>query len=154
MALTTKQRRFADAKHTGATNKQAAEAAGYAASSASAAGSRLAKHPEVVAHLEKLKAQPVVNYASDMPGDDGEMQNQGDFIDSLPKTDDPLVWLLALMNEPAAKIFDRRSAAQKAVDYFHGKKAEQGKKEGKGAAAKQASQGKFGAGAPPLRSVK
>ncbi|WP_244233167.1 terminase small subunit, partial [Pseudomonas aeruginosa] len=41
MALTDKQRRFVDAKARGASNKEAAEAAGYAPSSAAVAGSRL-----------------------------------------------------------------------------------------------------------------
>ncbi|RAL78395.1 hypothetical protein CSC34_6499 [Pseudomonas aeruginosa] len=63
------------------------------------------------------------------------------------------MWLLALMNEPRAKVFDRRSAAQKAVDYFHGKKADQGKKEQRGTAAKEASKGKFAARPAPKLAV-
>lgn len=58
------------------------------------------------------------------------------------------------MNEPRAKVFDRRSAAQKAVDFFHGKKGEMGKKEQKAEAAKQAGKGKFGQGKPPLSVVR
>ncbi|WP_374956783.1 terminase small subunit [Pseudomonas aeruginosa] len=61
MALTDKQRRFVDAKARGASNKEAAEAAGYAPSSAAVAGSRLAKHPDVVAELQKLTAPRNVN---------------------------------------------------------------------------------------------
>lgn len=154
MALTKKQRRFVDAKVVGASNKQAAEAAGYAAASASAAGSRLAKHPEVVAALQMLKEGDDVNRGLDQQIVGSEGVASGEFIGSLPQTNDPLVWLLALMNEPQAKIFDRRSAAQKAVDYFHGKKAEAGKKDAKDAAAKEVSRGKFAAGAPPLKIVK
>lgn len=51
MALTPKKRAFVDALRGGASNKEAAIAAGYAASSASAAGSRLAKDPYVMAAM-------------------------------------------------------------------------------------------------------
>jgi|TARA_Y100000034_G_C6633217_1_gene276528 phage terminase small subunit len=159
MALTNKQRRFAEAKAAGASNREAAEAAGYAASSASAAGSRLAKHPDVEAFVEMLKIAALVNTElGDQAGGSpvGEMPDgDGEFLDSLPQTDDPLTWLLALMNEPRAKIFDRRNAAQKAVDYFHSKKGDSGKKGEKQAAAQKATGGRFGAAPPPpLHAVK
>lgn len=156
MALTDKQRRFVDAKAQGASNRDAAIAAGYAASSAAAAGSRLAKNPEVAAALAKLKSQGNVKTSRSQPstadepvsapGGDGD---GGEFLDCLPITDDPLVWLLALMNEPSAKVFDRRNAAQTAVPYVHGKKGEMGKKEQKAEAAKTAGSGKFSPGKAP-----
>lgn len=161
MALTDKQRRFVDAKGKGASNKDAAIAAGYAASSASVAGSRLAKNPEVMAALEKLKSRRNVNSKKPDPAPSVEPDSApggegdgGEFLDCLPTTDDPLVWLLALMNEPRAKVFDRRNAAQTAVPYVHGKKGEMGKKEQKAEAAKTAGKGKFSAGKPPLTVVK
>lgn len=46
MALTDKQRRFVDAKARGASNKAAAEAAGYAPSSSAAAGADLPSTPK------------------------------------------------------------------------------------------------------------
>ncbi|WP_420066306.1 terminase small subunit [Pseudomonas synxantha] len=67
MALTNKKRRFVESKADGASNREAAEAAGYAAASASAAGSRLAKDPDVVAALEKLKAGRNVKGSSVAP---------------------------------------------------------------------------------------
>ncbi len=158
MALTTKQRRFAEAKAAGASNREAAEAAGYAAPSASAAGSRLAKHPDVEALVEMLKVSALVNadIGDKAAGESGgELPDGGgEFLDTLPQTDDPLVWLVALMNEPRAKIFDRRNAAQKAVDYYHSKKGDSGKKGEKQAAAQKASGGRFGAAPPPLHAVK
>ncbi len=160
MALTDKQRRFVDAKGEGASNKDAAIAAGYAASSAAVAGSRLAKNPEVMAALEMLKRRPNVKAkkadlapAADPDSGVGGESEGGEFLDCLPTTDDPLVWLLALMNEPRAKVFDRRNAAQTAVPYVHGKKGEMGKKEQKAEAAKTAGKGKFSAGKPPLTVV-
>ena len=163
MALTTKKRRFAESKVGGATNKEAAIAAGYAASSASAAGSRLIKDPDVVESIEKLKAKLDVKGAprngDSMPGDSPDpslLEPGGDFLDSIPYTEDPLTWLLALMNEPQAKVFDRRNAAQKAVDFIHSKKSDAGKKAAKNEAAKQVAGGKFAAAKAPghLRSVK
>lgn len=157
MALTGKQRQFVDAKARGASNKDAAIAAGYAASSAAAAGSRLAKNPEVIAALEMLKRRPDVKAKQGKPTDEPDQVGEdgsGEFLDCLPETEDPLDWLLALMNEPRAKVFDRRNAAQTAVPYVHGKKGEMGKKEQKTEAAKTAGRGKFAAGKPPLRVVK
>ncbi|HEJ1780522.1 TPA: terminase small subunit [Pseudomonas aeruginosa] len=162
MALTDKQRRFVDAKARGASNKAAAEAAGYAPSSSAAAGARLAKHPEIIAALKMLKGRRDVKAKESSPkqGKDheaplgDEQEPDGEYLDCLPFTEDPLVWLVNLMNEPRAKVFDRRSAAQKAVDFFHGKKGEMGKKEQKAEAAKQAGKGKFGQGKPPLSVVR
>lgn len=163
MALTDKQRRFVDAKARGATNKEAAEAAGYAAATASAAGSRLAKNPQIVEALEKrarVKARskraepepdPEIEGEQGCAGDEG---GSGEQLSNLPFSTDPLVWLLALMNEPKAKVFDRRNAAQAALPYIHGKKADQGKKDQQALAAKEVGKGRFGQGKPPLSVVK
>lgn len=156
MALTNKKRRFVESKASGASNREAAEAAGYAAASASAAGSRLAKDPDVVAALEKLKAAKNVK-GSPPAKDPGSEPSDGDGEDlaELPNTDDPLEWLLALMNEPNAKMFDRRNAAQSALPYFHGKKSGMGKKEQKlEDAAKVGSNSRFGLRERHLKAVK
>ena len=55
MALTAKKKAFAQAKHDGADNKEAAIFAGYSPETASQAGSRLAKDPDVIAHIERLE---------------------------------------------------------------------------------------------------
>ncbi|KPA98106.1 terminase small subunit [Pseudomonas asplenii] len=161
MVLTDKQRRFVDAKGGGASNKDAAIAAGYAASSAAAAGARLAKNPDILAALQKLKGRPNVKARNPDPPPVGDQDGGseidtagGEFLTGLPDTDDPLLWLQALMNDPRAKIFDRRNAAQAALPYVHGKKGDVGKKELKADAAKAASKGKFSAGKPPLSVVK
>ncbi|MBA1299383.1 MULTISPECIES: terminase small subunit [Pseudomonas] len=156
MALTNKKRRFVESKAGGASNREAAEAAGYAAASASAAGSRLAKDPDVVAALKKLKAgQNVKGSAAAAETVDGPIEGDGEDLAELPNTDDPLVWLLALMNEPKAKIFDRRNAAQSALPYFHGKKSGMGKKEQKlEDAAKVGGSSRFGLRERHLKAVK
>ncbi|MEE5042914.1 terminase small subunit [Pseudomonas alliivorans] len=160
MVLTDKQQRFVDAKARGASNKEAAEAAGCKASTASAAGSRWANDPKIKAAILARAHGADVNPDLDKPsrssadGEEGEgPEPGGEYLDCLPDTEDPLVWLLALMNEPRAKIFDRRNAAQTAVPYVHGKRGEAGKKEQKAEAAKEASRGKFSAGKPPLSVV-
>ncbi|WP_122581105.1 terminase small subunit [Pseudomonas viridiflava] len=161
MVLTDKQRQFVDAKARGASNKEAAEAAGCKASTAAAAGSRWANDPKISSAILARRAELSVNpeksrkkresTADAAPEAD---EAGGEFLECLPTTDDPLVWLLALMNEPRAKVFDRRNAAQTAVPYVHGKRGEAGKKEQKAEASKEASKGRFSAGKPPLSVVK
>jgi phage terminase small subunit len=57
MALTAKKMQFAKAIIAGKSNKDAALAAGYSVSTASASGSRLAKDPDVKKHLSKLRGE-------------------------------------------------------------------------------------------------
>lgn len=161
MVLTDKQRQFVDAKARGASNKEAAEAAGCKASTASAAGSRWANDPKIssaiLARRSELSVKPEKSRKPKAgAGDQAPEQDEagGEYLDCLPTTEDPLAWLLALMNEPRAKIFDRRNAAQTAVPYVHGKKGDAGKKEIKADAAKEAGKGKYAAGKPPLTVVK
>ncbi|WP_440468095.1 terminase small subunit [Pseudomonas sp. YH-1] len=161
MALTDKQRKFVDAKARGASNKEAAEAAGCVGSSASVSGSRWGNDPKIIAAIEERKAELNVNRrsrsakAGNQPDDDVDdlPEADGEFLTCLPDTQDPLEWLLALMNEPRAKIFDRRNAAQTAMPYVHGKRGEQGKKEAKQEAAKEVGKGKYSQGKPPPLKV-
>lgn len=161
MALTDKQRQFVDAKARGASNKEAAEAAGCKASTASAAGSRWANDPKIAAAILARKAELSVNtgrssFAPKQGEEEGPEAPQdagGEFLDCMPFTDDPLEWLLALMNEPRAKVFDRRNAAQTAVPYIHGKKGDSGKKDQKAAAAKEAGKGRFAPRSAPKMVV-
>ncbi len=67
MALTAKKKAFAQSKHDGADNKQAAIFAGYSPESASQAGSRLAKDPDVIAHIERLKINTEVKVDQLLP---------------------------------------------------------------------------------------
>ncbi len=161
MALTDKQRRFVDAKARGASNKEAAEAAGYAPSTASQAGSRLAKDLEIVAAIEALKRRPDAKgrakpktQSSPPEHGSGPGHEEDDGLQGLPFTNDPKAWLLALMNAPDADAKLRVEAAKAVLPYEHGKVADQGKKDAKQEAAKQAGKGKFSQGKPPLSVVK
>lgn len=71
------------------------------------------------------------------------------------KADDPLEFLLEVMQDPEANPTLRVRAAIAAVQYKHHKKGEGGSKDAKNKAAQDAGGGRFGAGAPPkLAAVK
>ena len=64
--------------------------------------------------------------------------------------DDPLQFLMAVMNNTGEDIDVRKDAAKAMLPYIHPKKGETGKKDAKNAAAKVAAgAGKFGSMAPP-----
>ncbi|MFT2160339.1 terminase small subunit [Pseudomonas putida] len=152
MALTDKKRRFADALLSGASNRDAAIAAGYSEKTASQAGSKLAKDPDVIAaigrHLRERQAAATEvkpgRKVKGPPPDDGVV---GEL--DLGNFDDPMDFLKAVMNEQAAEPKLRVDAAKALLPYKHGKVADQGKKEQKAAAADQVSKGRFGARPPP-----
>ena len=67
---------------------------------------------------------------------------------------DPMVFLMALMNDIEADVKLRADAAKTLMMYIHPKKAEGGVKDEKAEKAKVAGMGKFAASATPLRMVK
>jgi phage terminase small subunit len=162
MALTPKKRAFADALRGGASNKEAAIAAGYSASSASAAGSRLAKDPHVLAALAagtvnknvKAKSPAKQPKAAQPDGDDDDGGPVFDLSRALAFTD-PKAFLIAAMNDPEAEAKLRVDAAKALMPFMHQRKGETGKKEEKLNEAEKAAAGLYGTGKPPpLRSVK
>ena len=74
-------------------------------------------------------------------------------LPDLPATNDPLVFLLALVNEPTADMRLRLNAAVAAMPYVHARMGDAGKKDGKQDAAKKASAGKFAPSHAPVRLV-
>ncbi len=151
MALTEKMEKFALAIVDGKTNKEAAISAGYAEKTASAAGARLAKDPEIIVYIEMLKAQkegrsltfdsPKVKL-KDTPENSGEDE---DPIEEFQfEGDDPLDFLIKVMNFNGNKLPLRMQAAIAALPYKHGKVAEKGKKQTKAETAREGSKsGKF-----------
>ncbi|HBN3185451.1 terminase small subunit [Acinetobacter baumannii] len=151
MALTEKMEKFALAIVDGKTNKEAAISAGYAEKTASAAGARLAKDPEIIVYIEMLKAKkegrsltsdhPKVKTA-DTPENSGEDENPIEEFQF--EGDDPLDFLIKVMNFNGNKLPLRMQAAIAALPYKHGKVAEKGKKETKQDKAKEATKtGKY-----------
>ncbi|AZC04174.1 MULTISPECIES: terminase small subunit [Acinetobacter calcoaceticus/baumannii complex] len=151
MALTEKMEKFALAIVDGKTNKEAAISAGYAEKTASQQGSKLSKDPEIIVYIEKLKAQKEGrSLTSDQPKvkPENEPENSGE--DETPvdefqfEGDDPLDFLIKVMNFNGNKLPLRMQAAIAALPYKHGKVAEKGKKETKAETAREGSKsGKF-----------
>ncbi|WP_329414047.1 terminase small subunit [Acinetobacter indicus] len=138
MALTAKKKAFAQAKHDGADNKEAAIFAGYSPETASQAGSRLAKDPDVVAHIERLKINTEVK--ADSKPEPRPIITKKD-IETAGSRADPLRFLEEIWTDPVEDMKLRMDAAKAALPYFHGKVAEKGKKESQADDAKAAATG-------------
>ncbi|QGT80426.1 terminase small subunit [Pseudomonas coronafaciens] len=168
MALTPKKRAFVDAVRGGASNKDAAIAAGYAASSAAQAGARLAKDPFVMEALTGPAVNKKVNKfvkgsspAAASPaapvGEHGQAEEQPGEAFDLSKAlrfSDPKDFLLATMNDFEAEAKLRVDAAKALMPFIHPRKGESGKKETAKDKAAGAAQGKFGVRKGPLSVVK
>lgn len=158
MALTPKQQAFVNAVREGASNKNAAIAAGYAVDSASVAGSRLAKHPDVMAALAAPSVNKIVKARPPRSADVGEAFEEateaGFDLAQAMRHSDPKDFLLAVMNDFGSEAKLRVDAAKALMPFMHQRKGDAGKKQDKQDAAKQAGAGRFGTGAPPLRAVK
>lgn len=156
MALTPKQRAFVVAVKGGASNKDAAIAAGYAASSASVAGSRLAKHPEVMAAvaqagINKIVKAPAKKAAAPGGGEsspDEPVEAGFDLAQAL-RHSDPKDFLLAVMNDFGSDAKLRVDAAKALMPFLHPRKGESGKKDSAKEAAEKAASGRFGVRQPP-----
>jgi len=145
MALTEKKRRFAAALRSGASNKEAAIAAGYSAKTAAQAGSRLAKDPDVQAELARKKHVDQAKAEAKALGREVNLPDLGKLYS------DPKDFLMALMNDAEEDPKLRLDAAKALMPVFHAKKDSAGKK----AAAQEEAEkvaSRF-APAPPPRLV-
>lgn len=140
MALTEKKKAFALAKQKGKNNKEAAILAGCPEKSASSAGARLEKDPDVIAYLERRNTatpEQVVKH-------DVKPLTTINSIESASELDDPLGFLKSVWTDQVEDTALRIRAAQAALPYVHGKVAEKGKKEAKAESAREGSKsGKF-----------
>ena len=155
MALSEKMKKFALAVVDGLSNKEAAISAGYPEKTAAQQGAKLKKHPEIIVYIEKLKAnkdgrsltKTEVKKVKEVKevNSNSEEQDWDDPPDDPYSKDDPLEFLIEVMNNAGNDMFLRFNAAKAALPYKHGKVAEKGKKESKAEEAKKASNsGKFG----------
>lgn len=143
MALTDKKRRFAEALKSGASNRDAAVAAGYSEKTAAQAGSRLAKDPDVLAHIGRKES---VVEAQQQAKAEGKPTS----LDAISRTyDDPKDFLRAVMNYAGEDMKLRVDAAKVLMPYEHAKPGEKGKKEERNDRAKKVAS-KFSG----LRAVK
>lgn len=167
MALTPKKRAFIAALREGASNKDAAIAAGCPEKTASAAGSRLAKDRDVINELHKLNAlhpvktdvktvkgvkAPASPEGPSKPAENGEA-DAFDLSRALTHRD-PKDFLLAVMNDFESDAKLRVDAAKALMPFVHPRKGESGKKEVAKDKAAGAAQGKFGVRKGPLSVVK
>ena len=149
MALSEKMKKFAQAVVDGLSNKEAAISAGYAEKTASQAGSKLRKDPEIIVHIEKLKAdkegRSLTPEKPKVKAIETSSYEDDDPLEDQYSTDDPLDFLINVMKNGGNEMMLRVNAARAALPYVHGKVAEKGKKETKEDAAKAATKsGKFG----------
>lgn len=143
MALTGKKRAFADAVLAGKSNKDAAIAAGYSAKTASAAGSRLVKDPDVAAYLQTTRQAPANAAPNPMPAERPAFD-----LNRALQHSDPKSFLLAAMNDTALDEKLRIDAAKALMPFVHQKPGESGKKEQREDAAKGLA-GRFAPPPPP-----
>lgn len=143
MALTGKKRAFADAVLAGLSNKEAAIHAGFSEKTASAAGSRNVKDPDVKAYLEQRRQSAPSAGQKATP-----TLSPDDVAIDIPPTADPVEFLTNVMNEPAADLRLRIDAAKAMLPFKHKKLGEGGKKEQAGEKAKTVA-GRFGQAAAP-----
>ncbi|HEE0082158.1 TPA: terminase small subunit [Citrobacter youngae] len=160
--LTAQKRKFAVALMSGMSQKDAAIKAGYSEKSARSKGSQLAKDPEVIAFIgrkkkEVIETDDVPTYRQNVyiPAVNNPEKNRAPVTppEAPPVAgtfDDPLEFLMAVMNDSTEEIDVRKDAAKAMLPYIHPKKGETGKKDARHAAAKAAAgASKFGSMAPP-----
>lgn len=130
----------------GLSVKDSAVSAGCPVKTASQAGSRLEKHPNVVAHLSRLKKKE---------SDENETAGR-DPIDAVTERamafyEDPMEMLRHAMNDTLLDPKTRIQAAVALLPYEHKKLGETGKKEDQVGAAKGAASGRFAPAKPPAQ---
>ena len=155
--LNPTQELFFKATLRGEKPEQAAISAGL--KSPKPAGFRMRKHPAIVAALAAVgiptAGLPPKNPGANQPVADEDAAAELATIE-IPETEDPKVFLTALMNCPKAGVKARLEAAKALMPFEHSKIGEKGKKATKAeSAANAAAEGnKFGArAAPSLKAV-
>lgn len=174
MALTSRKRAFIVAVREGASNKDAAIAAGCPPKTASAAGSRLAKDADVVRELKKLNA--LFPAGTDVKADvkapvkadvktarpKAKPQPQAPAVEireRLPQhlghhEEDPLSFFRSMMADEEMDPKLRLDAAKALASFTVRKPGEKGKKEEVQDAAEHVASGRFGLRKPgQLRAV-
>lgn len=150
MELTVKHRAFAEAVLAGMKHREAAIAAGYSERTAGPQGSRLAKRPDIADFIKKYKKAG----ASKPPPPPKAPPAPKFDVKATLLTSDPLVFLTAAMNDPAADPKLRVEAAKALMPFVHARKGEGGKKEASAEAAKKAANKFATPAAPGLKRVK
>jgi phage terminase small subunit len=146
--LNETQELFFKATLRGEKPEQAAISAGLSAKTAKAAGHRMRKHPAIVAALAAIGIGTKVG-TTGKPEATGDPSEPDIVTVEIPETDDPKVFLAALMNCPKAGVKARLEAAKALLPFEHAKMGEKGKKEKLTDAAREAGKGRFATAGPP-----
>lgn len=148
--------KFLAATLRGATPEEAAIAAGLSEKTARVAGARLRKKPAIVEALAAIGISTPGAPTAGPKVTHGEPEPEDDPIDDLPKTEDSLEFLEAVVANPRIPLGRRMEAAKTLLPFQHAKIGEKGKKATKAdGAARAAAEGqKFGARPAPLKAVK
>lgn len=152
--LTPTQELFFQATLRGEKPEQAAISAGL--KSPKPSGFRMRKHPAIVAALAAVGI-PTSGIKPTKPGSTEAVSEEEAAAElatiEIRETEDPKVFLTALMNCPKAGVKARLEAAKALLPFEHSKIGEKGKKATKaeGAAAATAEGNKFGARAAPAK---
>lgn len=133
--------KFLAATLRGATPEEAAIAAGLSEKTARVAGARLRKKPAIVDALAVIGiatpgapvAGPTVTHSESEPEEEP--------IDDLPKTEDSLEFLEAVVANPRIPLGRRIEAAKTLLPFQHAKIGEKGKKATKADGAKETAAG-------------
>jgi phage terminase small subunit len=144
MSLTSKQAAFVAAYLVDSNGKKAAIKAGYSASGAEVAASRLLRHPKVAAALKKAKADAAATAKSARPEPPAPKFNLATAL----QHKDPRAFLLAAMNDVDLEPKLRVDAAKALMPFEFAKKGEAGKKEQAQENAKKVAS-RFAPAAPP-----
>lgn len=148
--------KFLAATLRGATPEEAAIAAGLSEKTARVAGARLRKKPAIVEALVAIGIATPGAPAAGPKVSHSEPEPEEEPIDDLPKTEDSLEFLEAIVANPRIPLGRRMEAAKTLLPFQHAKIGEKGKKQTKTDGAKElAGEGnKFGArAAPALKAV-
>ncbi|MFW1748784.1 terminase small subunit [Acinetobacter guillouiae] len=153
MSLTAKMRKFAQAVVSGLSNKDSAITAGYAEKTAAQAGAKLAKNPDIISYIEKLKADKKLTSDTQKVKAEQEKVKPENFVEvvsveriepeveqangqfvgrddiAVGGVDDPLEYLKKVWTNEDEDPDLRLKAAQAAMPYVHGKVGTKGKKE-------------------------
>lgn len=128
MALTEQKRRYADARLSGASKREAAIVAGCPEKTASQAASRYEKDPDVMAAIARKQAvntvvkSDAVVVKSTLPASDPDP-----YIP--PQVDSPLIFFEKVMNDTEADPKLRLEAAKALASFTVAKPVEGGRKE-------------------------
>lgn len=156
--LNTTDEKFVAAIVRGLNQTEAAIAAGLSEKSAQAAGARLRKKKSVVDALAAIGFSTPGAPITIPTGKAQDPEDEEEPIDDLPKTEDSLEFLEAVVANPRIPLGRRMEAAKTLLPFQHAKIGEKGKKATKaeGAANAAAEGNKFGARAAPatLKAVK